>query len=70
MSREAKDILELELFCAAALYIPDRPVFVIINPINVNELRRTETFVTDLFLRITSNLARIDYKYIIIIDLL
>ena len=64
---EAEDILELELFCAAALFIPDRPVLVIINPTNVNEIRRTETFVSDLFLCITWNLARIEYKYITII---
>jgi hypothetical protein len=63
---EAEDILELELFCAAALFIPDRPVLVIINPTNVNEIRRTETFVSDLFLCITCNLVRMEYKYIII----
>ena len=66
--REAEDTLELELFCAAALFIPDRPVLVIINPTNVNEIRRTETFVSDLFLCITCHLARIEYKYIMIID--
>jgi hypothetical protein len=58
--------IPLELFCAPA-YIPDRPVLVIITPTNVNEIRRTEAFVSDLFLRITCNLARIENKYIIII---
>jgi hypothetical protein len=62
---EAEVKLELELFCAAA-YIPDRPVLVIINPTNVNEIRRTETFVSDLFLCITCSLARMKYRCIYI----
>ena len=64
---EAEVKLELELLCAAA-YIPDRPLLVIINPNNVDEIRRTETFVGDLFLCITCNLARMKYKYIMYID--
>ena len=44
-----EDMLEPGLLCAAAAYIPDMDVLVIINPTNVKEARSREKLVGGLF---------------------